>query len=147
MTPSRNPIGCVFCPMLLLTIDDDDHMARRAPDRGCTAHRRRSPPLQDRALIDIRLLHIEFIEIDVLCCLFRLFTGICDRWPEGLLDLFRSSLLRELEEAISLAYIAATDLVDHEPHLTCALAHTPRLRTGFHDVYLALERRSANFPP
>src|SRR5690348_4552225 len=79
--PSRSPIGCVFCPMLLrlLAVHVDLHVAGALPDRRGATLRRGGEPLERLAAVHDRLGDVERVRIEPLVLFQRLLLGVRDR--------------------------------------------------------------------
>src|SRR6185436_4031389 len=129
MTPSRNPLGCTFCPIgslvLLLLVDDDRDVARALDDARRAAMRAWEKPLLRLGAIDPGSLHVERVDVDVVRRL-----GVGDRRLERLGDDLRRAARVELEDAVRLLHPLAADEIDDQARLLRRDADVSSARSG-----------------
>src|SRR5258708_6981473 len=102
LTPRRSPIGLIFCPISSVSLSglgvggdfahDDGDVGEWLFNPPGPSARARAEALHDHVLADPGLGDDQIVDVELMIVL-----GVGDRGFERLLDLYRNSLVRELE--------------------------------------------------
>src|SRR5678815_2367822 len=137
MMPRRNPVGCVFCPMVfflasVLVGDDHRQVAGAVVDPVGAAHRPRHPALGDRAAVDGDREDAQLVDPGVAP---RLVLGVGRRRLDRLRDDPGGLLGHEVEQADRVLDLLLADEGGHHPHLAGRHRDTANECACLHDYF------------